>query len=56
MLSEQKKTLTVKKAKRNAFMVCVLYEAVNSAMVDYKQKMCSGRNSTNYAKTFSIHG
>lgn len=36
-------------------MVCVLYEAVNKALIDYKHKMCQGK-STSYDKTFALHG
>jgi hypothetical protein len=45
------------KLKRNGFMVCILYEAVNKALLHYKQVMCSGdKNKVNYEKTYSMHG
>ena len=45
-----------KDAKRHAFVLCVVYSALNSALIDYKQRMC-GNSTTkvNYAKTININ-
>jgi peptidyl serine alpha-galactosyltransferase len=42
-----------RQAKRNAFMVCAIHRAVNSALIDYKQRMC-GHNITNYDKLINV--
>jgi hypothetical protein len=42
---------SAKKAKRDAFMLCAAYSAINLALADYKQKICS---SPNIEKTFKL--
>jgi len=37
-------------------MLCVLYEAVNKALIDYKSKMCAGKEGSSYDKTFALLG
>lgn len=42
-------------AKRNAFTLCVIYRAVNAALLDYKQKMCTGSTTVNYERNINVH-
>jgi hypothetical protein len=42
-------------AKRHAFILCVVYSAMNSALLDYKQRMCANNSATNYATTININ-
>jgi len=42
-------------AKRHAFALCVVHSALNSALLDYKQRMCPNDGTTNYAKTLNIN-
>lgn len=44
-------------AKRNAYMICVLHRVINSALADYKKKMCEPED-INSEKTFIVmaHG
>lgn len=37
-------------SRRNAFMLCVIHRSFNSALEDYKAKMCQNE-SPNYSKT-----
>jgi hypothetical protein len=36
-------------------VLCVVYSSLNSALIDYKQRMCGNDSSTNYAKTININ-
>ncbi len=46
------------KAKRNAYMLCIIYEAINRALVAYKQRMCGGPDEAeaNYDQTIVFNG
>jgi len=41
--------------KREAFALCVIHSALNSALLDYKKRMCPNDGTTNYAKTLNIN-
>mmetsp|Transcript_21776 Transcript_21776/g.36417 ORF Transcript_21776/g.36417 Transcript_21776/m.36417 type:complete len:492 (+) Transcript_21776:72-1547(+) len=41
-------------AKRNSFELCIVYDALNKAMVHFKDKMCQGNPNTTYAKAFKL--
>jgi hypothetical protein len=51
---QKEKIKNAKRAKRDAFMVCTIYSAVNLALIDYKQKICGSENNTNYEKSFKF--
>lgn len=40
----------MKFSQRDAFVICVVYRAMNSALEDYKNRMCEP-GTANYAKT-----
>lgn len=46
-----------KTVKRTAYMVCVIHRAINSAIMDYKTRMCEGQ-PVNTEKTLIVlpHG
>jgi hypothetical protein len=46
--------LSPRSAKRNGFTICTLHRALNSALLDYKQRMCADNPNTNYAKTLNV--
>jgi hypothetical protein len=37
---------------RDVFVLCIVYRSLNSALIDYKQRMCDAR-SANYDKSAS---
>jgi len=41
-------------AKRNAFMLCTIHRAINAALVDYKQRMCTNGEFINHNKTINL--
>ena len=44
--------LSPRQAKRNAFMLCTIHNALNEAMLDYKTRMCDENNdSINYNRS-----
>lgn len=45
-------TLTRKQCRRNAFMLCTLHRAINSMLLDYKERMCPPAFNTN--KTINV--
>ena len=46
-----------KQAKRNSFALNVLHRSINSAVIDYKQKMCPNQGQdANYEKTMNVAG
>lgn len=48
----EKKTFTPKQAKREAFMLCGMIDAVNDAAIYYKQHNCDGKG--NFNETYTI--
>jgi len=40
--------------KRHAFTLCVIYNSINSALLDFKQKMCINNPNTNYNRTINV--
>ena len=40
-----------KHAKRNAFVVCTVYKAIEAAMEDFKRRECAGNPQTNWERT-----
>lgn len=57
LLTLQRETMKPKNAKRNAYMICVIHRVINSALADYKKKMCDPED-INSEKTFIVmpHG
>ncbi len=55
VFSFQKQKQNQRSAKRNAFVLCIVYDAINSALMHYKEKMCKGNPATNYEKTVNIN-
>ena len=47
-----------KVAKRNAYMICVIHRVINSALADYKTKMCGNDEDINLVKSLIVmaHG
>lgn len=47
-----------KSAQRNAYVLCIVYESINKALIDYKQKMCGSipQNETSYRQTIVFNG
>jgi hypothetical protein len=50
---DKKQKMTRFQAKRNAFMICTTHRAINSALTDYKKRMCNEGNA-NYEKTVDL--
>merc|ERR1711998_283891 len=48
----RKEKLSRVQAKRNAFMICTTHRALNSAVIDYKQRMCGA--DANYERTVDL--
>lgn len=54
-LSQKEIIKNARDTKRHAFVLCVIYSALNDALLDYKQRMCPDSSTTNYAKTMNIN-
>ena len=56
--------MNTRQTKRNAFMLCAVHRAVNSALMDYKARMCfeadgtikQGVSFVNYNRTLNVLG
>ena len=48
--------LNKRDARRGAFMLCTIHNAINAAAEDYKRKMCNGAEKVNYEKTHNLAG
>ena len=43
-------------ARRGAFMLCTIHQAINAALLDYKSKVCDDKSKINYEKTINLAG
>lgn len=55
VLSQKVEMKNALQTKREAFALCVVHSALNSALLDYKKRMCPNDGTTNYAKTLNIN-
>jgi hypothetical protein len=56
MFPLQKKALPPVEAKRSAFAVCIMQRALNAALADFKQKICSSTgHQINFNKTLNVN-
>lgn len=46
--------MTRTEVRRSAFVLSVLHNSLNAALLDYKQRMCQNNPNTNYSKTLNI--
>ena len=58
LLIKQRESMKPKVAKRNAYMICVIHRVINSALADYKKKMCGNDEDINLEKSLIVmaHG
>lgn len=47
--------MSERQTKRNAFMLCAAHRSINSALLDYKKRMCDGQK-INYERTINVLG
>lgn len=50
----KRESLSNRQVKRNSFMLCVIYNSINAAVIDFKKRMCGPTNSTSYDKTINV--